>query len=189
MALRSHQIDTVVVSTEDEEIAAVAREYGAQVPFLRPAELARDETSGTDPVLHALEQLPGFDAVLLLQPTSPLRTTADIDACLDLARERQANAVVSVSEPESHPCWMYRLSADQRLQSVIDGPLIPSRESLPTVYALNGALYYARADWMRQHGTFITAETVAYVMPAERSVDIDTPLDWKLAELLLIEQA
>lgn len=188
-ALRSRLLDALVVSTEDEEISEVARQWGAQVPFLRPPELAKDDTPGIDPVLHALEQLPGFDAVLLLQPTSPLRTTQDIDACIGLSHDLQASSVVSVSEPEKHPYWMYRLGADQRLQTLIDVPPISCRQELPPVYAMNGALYYARADWLRQHRTFLTAETVAYVMPPERSVDLDTLHDWKLAELLLKEQA
>lgn len=186
-AYRSRMFDSVVVSTEDEEIAEVARQCGAQVPFLRPPELAQDDTPGIDPVLHALEQLPEFESVLLLQPTSPLRTTEDIDACIGLAQGMQVPSVVSVSEPEKHPYWMYRLDADQRLQPLIDVPPIACRQELPSIYAMNGALYYSRADRLRQHRTFITDETVAYIMPPERSVDLDNLLDWKLAELLLKE--
>ena len=188
-AFRSQLLQAVVVSTEDERIAEVARQWGAQVPFLRPPDLAQDDTPGIDPVLHALEQLPEFDAVLLLQPTSPLRTTEDIDTCIRLAQHTQASSVVSVSEPETHPYWTYRLGTDQRLQTLIDVPPISRRQELPPVYAMNGALYYARVDWLRRHRTFVTSETVAYVMPPERSVDVDTLLDWKLAELLLQEQS
>lgn len=188
-ALSSRMLDAVVVSTDDEEIAEVARRWGAQVPFLRPTYLAQDDSPGIDPVLHAINHLPGFDAVILLQPTSPLRTTEDIDVCVGLARDMQAPSVVSVSEPVKHPYWMYRLGADQRLQTLIDVPPISRRQELPPVYALNGALYYARSDWLKQHRTFVTAETVAYVMPPERSVDLDTLLDWKLAEILLKERS
>lgn len=187
-ALRSKMLDAVVVSTEDEEIAEVARQWGAWVPFLRPPELAQDNTPGVDPVLHALERLSGFDAVLLLQPTSPMRTTEDIDACIRLAKEMQASSVISVSEPEIHPHWMYRFSADLRLRPLMDGPTIFRRQDLPPVYAVNGALYYARADWLQRHHTFMTTETLAYIMPPERSIDIDTLLDWKIAELLLKER-
>lgn len=186
-ALRSRSLDAVVVSTEDAEIAAVAREWGAQVPFLRPAEFAQDDSPGIDPVLHALEQLPEFDAVLLLQPTSPLRTTEDIDACIELAQVQASPSAVSVSEPTKHPYWMYRLDGGQRMQPLIDVPPVSRRQDLPAVYAMNGALYYARADWLRQQRNFVTAQTVAYVMPPERAVDLDTALDWKLAELLLQE--
>lgn len=189
VALRSRSIDAVVVSTEDEEIAEVACRWGAQVPFLRPAELAQDATPGIDPVLHALEQLPAFDAVLLLQPTSPLRTTDDIDQCIELAQELGAPSVVSVSEPEKHPYWMYRLREDQRLQTFIDAPQVSCRQELPRIYALNGALYFALSGWLQQRRAFITEETAAYVMPRERSLDLDSMIDWKLAELLLREGA
>lgn len=184
-ALRSEVLDAVVISTEDEEIAAVARDWGALVPFLRPSALARDDTPGIDPIMHALEQLPDFDGVLVLQPTSPLRTTEDIDACIELAQKLQAPSAVSVTKLEKHPFWMYRLDADQRLHALIDAPAVSRRQDLPAVYALNGALYYARADWLRQHRAFVSTETVAYVMPPERSIDLDALLAWEFAELLL----
>ncbi len=187
-ALSSRSIDAVMVSTDDKEIAEVALQSGASVPFIRPSELAQDDTPGIDPVLHALEQLPHFEAVLLLQPTSPLRTSEDIDACIMMARELDAPAAVAVSAPDKHPYWMVRFGADQRMSRLIDAPPISRRQDLPPVYAINGALYYARADWLRRHRTFIAEQTVAYVMPPERSVDLDTLLDWRLAELLLLER-
>ena len=187
-ALASTLLDGVVVSTDNAEIAEVALRYGAQVPFLRPAELARDETPGVEPVLHALQQLPDYDAVLLLQPTSPLRSSADIDACLALAREREAVSVASVSEPDAHPDWMYRMTATQQLEKLLTSKSHTRRQDLPTVLTLNGALYFANADWLRRSRTLLAEETLAYVMPADRSVDIDTPLDWKFAELLLNEK-
>lgn len=185
--MQSRILGEVVVSTEDEEIAEVARQWGAQTPFLRPPELALDETPGIDPVLHALERLPEFDSVLLLQATSPLRTAEDIDACIELGRRTLAASVVSVSEPGTHPYWMYRLDANQKLQKIMDVPSIPRRQELPTVYAVNGALYLTNADWLRQGRAFVTAETLGYIMPPARSLDLDTPLDWKLAEILLNE--
>ena len=184
-ALRSTLLDAVVVSTDDAEIAAVARLAGATVPFLRPAALALDGTPGIDPVLHALGAMPGYGAVLLLQPTSPLRSTADIDACLQLAMAQRAVSVVSVSEPDTHPYWTYRLGDDQTLERFVDAPTVARRQDLPPLFALNGALYYAQADWLMQGRRLVAPETLAYVMPRERSVDIDTLLDWQLAELLL----
>ncbi len=186
-ALRSSLLSAVVVSTDDLEIADVARRAGAQVPFMRPAELAQDQTPGLDPVLHALNKLPQFDSVLLLQPTSPLRTTADIDACLQLALLHNAPSVVSVSETDTHPYWTYRVTEDQALRRFVDAEPIARRQDLPQAFALNGALYFADANWLRSSGTFVGPETLAYVMAKERSVDLDTPLDWKLAELLLKE--
>ncbi|WP_423607177.1 cytidylyltransferase domain-containing protein [Sphingomonas sp. MS122] len=184
-ALAAPGVDAVVVSTEDEEIAAVSREWGADVPFMRPAELAADETPGIDPVLHAIDVLPSYDAVLLLQATSPLRGVADIEGILTLAAQTGAPAVVSVCEPEDHPNWMYRLDAGSRLAPLMPTPEVTRRQDLPPVYALNGAMYFARTDWLRETRGFLSAETRGYPMPAERSVDIDTPLDWRVAEMLL----
>lgn len=186
-ALRSSFIDAVVVSTDDPAIAEVARCAGAQVPFMRPTELAQDETPGMGPALHALDQLPKYDSLLLLQPTSPLRTTEDIDACLVLATQQHAPSVVSVCEADTHPYWTYRLGKDQALERFVDAAPIARRQDLPQVFALNGALYFAHAKWLRRNGTFINRETIAYVMTRERSIDIDTPLDWKFAEFLLKE--
>jgi CMP-N,N'-diacetyllegionaminic acid synthase len=186
-ALASSLHADVVVSTDDAEIAAVAARCGARVPFMRPAALAADDSPGIDAVLHALEQLPGYDSVLLLQPTSPLRTASDIEACLALARDRRAVSVVSVTECQTHPAWCYSIGQDQRLSSIVAGDVPARRQDLPPVYALNGALYFAEAAWLVRERRLVCAESRAYVMPAERSVDIDTLLDWRLAELLLQE--
>ncbi|MCE9659469.1 MAG: acylneuraminate cytidylyltransferase family protein [Burkholderiales bacterium] len=184
-ALRSTRLAAVVVSTDDEEIAAVARAYGAATPFMRPAELARDDTPGVDPVLHALAALPEFDAVVLLQPTSPLRMEEDIDGCVAQAERMAAPCVISVCEPRHHPGWMYRLDAHGLIAPLLDQPPVLRRQDLPPVYAANGAVYFARADWLGKTRSFTAAGTAAYVMPAERSIDLDTPLDWRIAEILM----
>lgn len=186
-ALASSLHADVVVSTDDEEIAAVASRCGARVPFMRPAALAADNSRGIDAVLHALDQLPGYDSVLLLQPTSPLRTASDIEACLALARDQGAVSVVSVTECQTHPAWCYSIGSDQRLSSFVPGEAPARRQDLPPAFALNGALYFADAAWLVRERRLVSADTRAYVMPAERSVDIDTLLDWKMAELLLRE--
>ncbi|MBC7505786.1 MAG: acylneuraminate cytidylyltransferase family protein [Sandarakinorhabdus sp.] len=179
------RVDAVMVSTDDEEIAEIARAAGAIVPFLRPAELARDATPGLDPVLHALDGLPGYDSVVLLQPTSPLRGAADIDAALALKAATGAASVVSVTEPATHPYWVYSLDADGRMAPLIDAAKGARRQDLPVVHALNGAMYLADAGWLRAGRRFVDADTRAFVMPPERSVDIDTPFDWLIAEALL----
>jgi CMP-N,N'-diacetyllegionaminic acid synthase len=186
-ALRSNSLGSVVVSTDDEEIARIAAELGAEVPFMRPRELARDDSPSIDLVLHALDQLPGFESVVLLQPTSPLRTTEDIDGCIELASDRGALSVVSVSPVGTHPFLMYRLGENQRLEKLVYGPPVSRRQDLPPVFALNGAVYFAGAEWLRQYRTFVSGDSIGYVMPAERSVDLDTLLDWQLAELALTE--
>ncbi|MET3105555.1 CMP-N,N'-diacetyllegionaminic acid synthase [Oxalobacteraceae bacterium GrIS 2.11] len=186
-ALRCPALSSVVVSTDDPEIAAISTQCGASVPFMRPPELAQDDTPGMAVVLHALQHLPEFDAVLLLQPTSPLRSSADIDAILAMAAEQQAQCIVSIAEPPHSPYWMVSLNGDQRIKKIIDLPDVTRRQALPAAYAINGALYFARCDWLRDQQSFLTEDTLGYVMPPERSLDIDTPLDWKIAELLLSE--
>lgn len=184
-AARAKHVDRAIVSTEDEEIARVARTCGGDVPFLRPARLAQDDSPGIDPVLHALEELPGFDAVVLLQPTSPLRLASDVDACVELAHASNAPAAVSVAACEEHPYWMYHVDAARRLTPVVDRPLVTRRQDLPPVFTLNGAVYFARTAFLTQARTFLTPDTVGYVMPRERSLDLDTHLDWDMAELVL----
>lgn len=184
-ARASARLSAVVVSTDDAEIAAVAREHGAQV-LERPAELAGDESPGVAPVLHALDVMPGYDYLVLLQPTSPLRVADDIDACVERCLAG-APACVSVCEAEQSPYWMYRLSeigALHPLMTLPDG-LIPRRQDLPPVYALNGAVYVAKTDWLRTHETFLSEGVVGYVMPQERSLDIDTELDLRIFAAIL----
>lgn len=184
-ALAARGLDAVVVSTDDEETADVARAAGAQVPFLRPAELARDDTPGIAPVLHAIGMLPQYDAVMLLQPTSPLRGVKEIEGVLAMAATLRPPSIVSVCEPADHPAWMYRMDASQRIERLIEGADVPRRQDLPSVYALNGAIYYARTDWLNKNRGFVGERTLGFTMSDEASVDIDGPLDWRLAELLL----
>jgi CMP-N,N'-diacetyllegionaminic acid synthase len=186
VAKQASCIDRIVVTTENEEIAAVARELGAEVPFMRPTELATDETPGIAPVLHALKQLPDYEWVLLLQPTSPLRTHTDIEAIWQLCQSSAAPSAVSITEVSKHPYWMYAEDDQGRLRPFISGrPDITRRQDLPAAYALNGALYLAKTEWLLQQGGFIGPETVGYVMPPERSADLDTEQDWRWVEFLI----
>ena len=188
-ALGSACVDQVVVSTDDPEIAQVARACGAEVPFLRPAELASDTASGVAPVLHALEHLPQVTDVLLLQPTSPLRSSHDIEAIVVLRQQVACESAVSLTPSAKHPAWMYSLSQDQRLKLLLQLDGAHCRQQLPPVYVLNGALYLATRALLLREQAFIAPDTVGYVMPAERSVDIDSPLDWQWAEFLMEQQA
>lgn len=192
-AAAARRIDRLIVSTDAEPIAQVARAAGAEVPFLRPAELARDDTPGCAPVIHALEWLEeqeGYrpDYVLLLQPTSPLRSGADIDAAIALAQSRNAERVVSVTAAATHPFWIKRVDADGALVPFCPDEVPSRRQDLPPAYALNGAIYLARAATLRAGGSFSGSGTLAYVMPVERSLDIDTPWDLKLADLILSQR-
>jgi len=188
-------VERIIVTTDVEPIAGVARRYGAEVPFLRPRELAQDDTPGIAPVRHAVQWLAEHedyrpDLVLCLQPTSPLRTAADIQAAIDLARCKQADAVVSVTPAIHHPCWMKLVDEEGRLKDFITpAQPITCRQELPPVYALNGAIYLARSTVLLERGTWYTERTYAYVMPPERSLDVDTPWDLYLVDLVLRDKS
>ncbi len=187
-ALAAEGIERVVVSTEDEEIADVARKWGAETPFLRPAELATDTAPGIAPVLHAIEQLPGHDSLILLQPTSPLRSAAQIAAILEFASEKQTSSVVSVCEVEEHPAWMFRKAPDETLAPYASLDEATRRQDLPSLYILNGAMYWVRTEWLRGTRRLVGEGTLGFFMDADSSTDIDTMLDWRLAELLMTER-
>ena len=184
-ALAAPSIDRVVVSTEDEEIAEVARRCGADVPFLRPPAMASDTSPGIDAILHALDNLAAYDDVLVLQPTSPLRRVQDIEGIVAARRAAGAPCAVSVVEAGKSPYWMYRIDADGRLDPLFDGEVAARRQDLAAAYALNGALYLADCAWLRRTRGFLSPETLAHIMPPERSADIDTHLDWDFVEFLL----
>lgn len=194
-ARQSRAIRRVVVSTDCTTIAAVARGFGAEVPFLRPASLARDDTPGIAPLLDALDRVAAEESplpewVVQLQPTSPLRIAQDIDRALELAHSTASDSVVSVTEAPCHPFWTRSIDAAGRLHPFLDDtPTITTRQALPEAFALNGAVYAAKIDALRNRGDFQGPNTVAYVMPSERSIDIDTPYDLALADWLLRRQA
>lgn len=190
-ALRSSVLDRVIVSTDDEEIARVAKKWGAEVPFYRPAELSRDDSpsiAAVNHALHWLEEKQNYrpDALMLLQPTSPLRTAKDIRNAVHLMFERKANAVVSVCETHQHPCWLKKIDQDGYLSNFLEGDAVPvRRQDLPAVYALNGSIFLTRRENLLHDETFHPARTCPYIMPEERSLDIDSPADLRLANFLL----
>jgi len=189
-ALRCPPAGRVIVSTDDEDIAATAARYGAETPFLRPRELARDDTPSMPVVIHALRWLKENESfspelVLLLQSTSPLRTTEDIAGALDLLHAKQAESVVSVSPAAQHPSLMKRITPDGMLEDFDSNASSARRQELEPAYALNGAIYLTQRSWLEAHQTFQADRTYAYVMPPERSIDVDEPWDLHLCELIL----
>lgn len=189
-ARASRFIGRVVVSTDDVEIAEIARRYDAEVPFLRPPDLARDDTPSLPVVQHVISQLQKSDGyepkvIILLQPTSPLRRTADIDRSVALLTKSGADSVVSVCIAEHHPYWMKSLEGDQVRPFLANAPEHNRRQDLPPVYRLNGAVYVTRREVVTQHNLLLGSDTRGVVMDADSSVDIDTLLDFKLAEFIL----
>lgn len=193
-ALGSRYIDRVIVSTDDPAIAKVAKKYGAEVPFMRPAELASD-TAPTLPVLqHAvtyMESQAGFkpDLTVLIQPTNPLVRSEDVNGAIEKMIATKTNSCFSVCEISQRPEWMYRM--DSGLVKLFlkqkTGPTKRSQE-LPRLAIINGSVYATKYDTLMKRGRIRDENTSIYVMPRERSVDIDDLFDFELAEFLLNRQ-
>ena len=170
----------MVLSSDDEAIISAARAHGCEVPFRRPAELATDAATSVDVVLHALDQLPDYDFLVLLQPTSPLRTALDIDACLERCMNAGSASCVTLTLAQQSPWWMYQMTEGYRLRKLLEEPeRAKRRQDLPEAYVLNGAVYVVAVPWFRQFKTFVDDATVACVMPVDRSVDIDDADDFE----------
>ena len=186
-ANNSSLLDRVVLSSDCLKIIEVARSLQCEVPFVRPDKLGQDDTSSVDVLLHALDKLDKtYDYIVLLQPTSPLRKAEDIDACIRLCHTQRAPACVSVTESVKSPYWMFKMDERNLISPVITNQnMTDRRQDLPETYTLNGAVYVAKTSWFKQHRTFITDDTMGYVMERERSLDIDTELDLAWFEFLL----
>jgi CMP-N,N'-diacetyllegionaminic acid synthase len=181
----------VVVSTDADDIAEIASRHGAEVPMRRPADLVQDDTPGIDPILHAVEWLDRNEGyrphlVVVLQPTSPLRTADDIDAAIRLLRDRGAAAVVSVAPTPHHPAWMKRVTDDGELVEAFESAdVLTVRQRLAPLYVLNGAIYLVSREVLMERRSLYATKTYAYVMPPERSIDIDSLWDFELVEFVL----
>ena len=192
-------LDRVILSTEDAAIAEAGRALGCAVPFTRPADLSRDETAHLPVIQHAaawMQTEAGYraDAVMILQPTSPLRTAADIDAAVALLELSGADSVLSVSAvpPHSHPMRALRLDADGRAVLFASGrPVrerVNRRQELPEAWVMNGAIYVCRTALLfAAEASLYGDHVVAYRMPVERSISIDDLHDWAAAERLLAQ--
>ena len=190
-ALGSRRLGRTILSSDDHEIVDVARSYAIDAPFLRPAVLAEDDTPHIDVVIHALEWLSDQqdyrpDYVVLLQPTSPCRTSEDIDDAIEFAARRNAAAVVGVVETKAHPFLTRRLESDSTLTEFVHCDVAYARrQALTAAYAINGAIYVNRRESLYADRTFTPAATLGYVMPPERSLDVDSPWDACVADLVL----
>ena len=184
-AFESSFIDRVIVSTEDDEIADIARSFSAEVPFVRPKELAEDHSLGIEPVIHALENLSNIKNVLLMQPTSPLRRTCDIDGIFKLRSKLNAESAVSVSKAKKNIDLFFNMDAKNRIYSFSSNLKLAPRQEYKDTYNLNGSLYLSSKESIINNRSFITSDTVGYIMSEEYSIDIDTPLDWEIGEFLM----
>ncbi len=190
VALASKLITNTILSTDDEKIAAVGREWGVAAPFIRPAELAQDDTLHLPVMRHAtafMEQKLGelFTHLVILQPTSPFRTVGDLDGTIKLLLETGADSAVSVVEVQSdHPLKAKRLEGDRLQPFFAPEPEGIRRQDLPKAYRRSGAVYAMRRDLVMEEGKIYGDYVVGYKVPMERSIDIDDELDWLKAEYL-----
>ena len=190
-AQKSGLFDCVHVSTDSEAYAGIAVQYGADVPFLRTEELAGDLSGSWDVVRWVLNQYQmrgqEFELVTLLQPTSPMRDAEDIRNAYGIFEEKQADAVVGVCEMDHSPLWSNTLPEDASMNGFLDRVANIGRQSLPSYYRINGAIYMLKTAMLAQENAGLYREgTYAYIMPKERSIDIDDAFDFKIAEALLL---
>lgn len=188
-AKKSKLINRLIVSTDSAEIANISKKYGAEVPFLRPAELAQDKSKVVDAIIHLLNKLKKDehyqpDYIVLLQPTSPLRTVTDMDNALKLCFKRRADAVVSLCSTEQ---LLFTKDKNDLLQMVVDKKFLNStnRQELSSTYKLDGSMVYAiKTKVFLARKFFLTGKLVGYIIPRWRAVDLDETQDFVVGELI-----
>ena len=188
-AEKSGMFDIIHVSTDSERYAETAREFGADVPFLRPAELATDSSSSRDSMVYSLDRYREmgheFDTIMTLQPTSPLRTDRDIVRAYELFEKKGAETVIGVCEVDHPPMWSNTLTSSGSMEHFAEIGRAARRQDLEQYYRINGAIYLTRVASFRSTDTLYNDRCFAYVMPKERSVDIDDAFDFLLAEAII----
>lgn len=187
-SIKSDMVEETYVTTEDEKIAEISREYGANI-INRPKELAQDNSTSVDVVLHSLNYLENNgklpDFFVLLQPTSPLRTKEDIENAIKLFIENECDALISVSQLNHSSMMSFEIQNNFLTPNCDEKFLNKRRQELPHFYCPNGAIYITTPNSLRKNKTFIPKKTIPYIMPQERSVDLDTEFDFKLVEFIL----
>lgn len=188
-ALNSLCFDSIVVSTDSKKYAEIAEQYGAEVPALRAEYLSGDKVATNTVVIDLLAKLKEngeeFDYLMILQPTSPLRTSEDIRKAINLMKEKNANAVVSLCEVEHSPLYTGRVPEDLRIDGFIKKDTGHRRQDLPTYYRLNGAIYLAKVDYFMKYQDLYHDNCFAYLMDKKRSIDIDDKYDFEFAQYLI----
>ncbi len=190
--LASNHLDRLIVSTDSEDIVKIARHFGAEVPFLRPASLAHDNTPTIDVVIHAIEffekQKEFFDAVCLLQPTSPFKPEGFIDDCIQKFIRSDADSLISVLKVPHHfnPHWTFLRDNDGFLKiSTGEHTLIPRRQDLPEAFYRDGSVYISKVDLIKSENQLVGKEVAFFESDKDFYANLDSIEDWKAAELKL----
>ncbi len=185
-ALKSNYIDSIVVTSDDEAILKISKQYSVKT-IKRPDELASDTATTFDAIKHTIDSVEKCDYVVLLQPTSPLRNEKHIDEAIELLDKKNADAVISVCEMEHSPLWSNRLDDSLSMSGFLRDEVLNKRsQDLDKYYRLNGAIYICEIDKLLEEKTFFLKDNIfAYIMDRKSSVDIDDEIDFKLAEILI----
>jgi CMP-N,N'-diacetyllegionaminic acid synthase len=188
-ALQSKYIDRVIVSTEDIEIANISKQYRAEVPFMRPDDLAGDQVGTVDVLLHAInwfeEHKYDFDILVLLHTTTPLRVSKDIDACIELLHGTKSDNVFSVTESHRNPYFnMVEIDKEGKVKLAKEGAF-NTRQSAPRVYDMNASIYVWWKEILKKEKKIFLSGSKIFEMPKERSIDIDDDFDFRMAEYFL----
>ena len=184
-AKQSNMLDEIIVSTDDNSIANFSKGLGVNVPFLRDKKLAEDNSLIIDTVLDLIEEFNDYSHVLLLQPTSPLRTHDDIKNIIIMMKENNSESLVSVTEAKENPALFFNINENNYLSKSFESEKGSNRQIYKKYYILNGALFLSSLEHLREFKSFISKSTTAYIMPFERSIDIDNIIDIRWGEFIL----
>ena len=184
-AKKSKYIDRLILSSDCENIQEIAKQFSCEVPFSRPKELASDTSSSIDVILHALDNIyEEFDYLMLLQPTSPFRTVADIDKVVEESIDSNIELMVSVAKVKKHPSYLYKIE-NNKLIPYIETNKQLRRQDMPATYEHNGAIYFSTVDFIKKNKTYNSVEAVGFEMFGSGNLDIDTYEDLEYAEYLI----
>lgn len=190
-AMACESIDRIILSTDDKEIAQIAGQYDIDIPFMRPKELAQDDSLAIDNYLYTVERLNtecsgNYEEIIALLPTSPLRTAEDIDSAVELFQKKNADSIISCTEM-AHPfLWAKKIDKNGKIGNYFDTSIRnKNRQEFKPAYIPNGSIYILKYSLLKKEHTYYSDKTYAYVMPSERSIDIDTELDFRFAEFLI----
>ena len=182
-AKKSKLIGNIFISTDSSKLIKLIKKMKLEVPELRPKFLSQDATPMYKVVLHALSLKKNFSHFVLLQPTSPLRTALDIDNLIKQAINNGESSVVSISEVKDHPRYMFSIKKNKKIKKYFDSKKIYNRQNFEKIYRENGAIYFASIKEFKKNNSFINNKTKGFIMPYNKSIDIDTIYDFKIAEI------
>ena len=192
-AKKSKYIDRIIVSSDDSEILNTVKNVGIDVPFIRPNEISKDDTPSMDVIMHCLEWLrrnenyiPKY--ICLLQCTSPFRDEKHIDEAIEKMISENGSSIVSVCESEVSPYCMKKIENGKLIDFINNNEAYSRRQELPKVYQLNGAIYISEINNLLENKKWYTDNTLGYVMDSASSLDIDTSMDFKIAEVIMKEK-